>query len=72
MFTCGAPDDPLATQPANVAAWNSGILRQKVEFQYDHLGRRVREEGLLLERGFVRLDTRFHPPLPPRRVERDP
>jgi RHS repeat-associated protein len=41
QFTRGAADDPLASDSANVAVWNSGVARQKLLFSYDYLGRRV-------------------------------
>jgi len=41
MFTRGAPDDPNASDSTNVAVWNSGVTRQKLQFSYDYLGRRA-------------------------------
>jgi RHS repeat-associated protein len=42
QFTRGATgDDPLASDPANAAVWSSGVARQKLQFTYDYLGRRV-------------------------------
>lgn len=42
MFTRGAPnDDPSYSLTANAAIWGSGVARQKLQFTYDYLGRRV-------------------------------
>ncbi len=42
MFTRGAPEDLLPTG-ADTQVWNSGVPRQRIEYAYDYLGRRVRK-----------------------------
>lgn len=43
MFTRGAPEDPLKSDQTNKDVWDLAMPKQKLEFTYDYLGRRVRK-----------------------------